>query len=273
MISIRSVSFTYAGGGPPALRGVSLEVNRGDFLVVTGPTGSGKSTLLRLLNGLVPHFYQGAMGGKVTIYGQDTRTTPVAGLACTVAMVFQNPEDQMVGATVERDVAFALENRLAPPAEMRRTVNSTLQRLGIRHLRHRSPDELSGGEKQLAAIAAAVASGAPVIVLDEPTAELDRASAEAVFSLLRHLHAQGMTLVVAEHRLEGLLPMVSRAAVLDGGCLVADGGPRDLVAWRFERLGLGLPAASRVALALRRRGVDVGRPLANDELVSALKRI
>jgi len=270
MISIKDVTFKYAGREEPALRDINLEINQGDFLVVTGPTGGGKSTLLRLFNGLIPHFYRGTMSGSVSVDGRDTRSMPVARLARTVAVVFQSPEDQMIGSTVERDVAFALENQQVPTDEMRKRVDATLADLGIDGLRHRPPQELSGGEKQLVAIAAAIASGARVLALDEPTAELDQKSAGTLFELLQRLHTGGVTIAVVEHRLGGLLPIATRAAVLDEGRLVADISPRELVEPRFERMGIGLPPASRVALTLRRLGVDAGRPISNKELTSRL---
>ncbi len=273
MISISGVTFSYAGRDAPAIRGINLEINRGDFLVITGPTGSGKTTVLRLLNGLIPNFYDGVMNGDVFVAGQNTKTTQVALLAETMALVFQSPDDQMVGSTVERDIAFAMENRCVPPAEMQKRVDSALSGLGIEEIRYRSPQEISGGEKQLVAIASAVASGANVLAMDEPTAELDSKSAKSLFVLLGRLHGKGMTIVIAEHRLEGILPLANRAVVLDGGELVADVVPRELVSPRFEKIGIGLPAASRVALALRRRGVDAGQPVSNEELRSGLREI
>jgi len=270
MISIRGVTFSYSGSNKPAIKDIDLNVEQGEFLLVTGPTGGGKSTLLRLFNGLIPRFYTGRFTGDVIIGGMNTKSTEVSHISATVAMVFQSPEDQMVGATVERDVAFACENRCMAPEELRRRVDMALLELGIDGIRKRPPEEISGGEKQLVAVASAVASGAHVLVLDEPTAELDAESAGILFVLLRKLHEEGMTVVVAEHRLEGLLPIASRAVVLDGGQVVADIGPRELVEPRFERMGIGLPAASRVALALRRRGVAAGQPVNNGELMSIL---
>jgi len=143
----------------------------------------------------------------------------------------------------------------------------------LEEIRDRSPQEISGGEKQMVAIASAVASDANVLVMDEPTAELDSKSVKSLLRLLGRLHGKGMTIVVAEHRLEGILPLANRAVVLDDGKLVADVVPRELVSQRFEKVGIGLPAASRVALALRRRGVDAGQPISNEELWSELEEI
>ena len=183
------MTFSYPEATAPALRDVSLEIAAGQFTLVIGPSGSGKSTLLRCINGLVPHFSGGALTGRVPVDGLDTREHPPRDLASVVGFVFQDPEAQFVTERVEDELAFALENAGVPPLTMRKRVEEVLDALGIASLRHRAVSSLSGGEQQRVAIAAALALQPKILVLDEPTSQLDPQSAEDVLSALVRLNA------------------------------------------------------------------------------------
>ncbi|HEY1014000.1 MAG TPA: ABC transporter ATP-binding protein, partial [Herpetosiphonaceae bacterium] len=203
MISVERVSYHYPGAARPALREVSLEIGAGEFVLVCGPSGSGKSTLLRAFNGLVPHFHGGAWSGRVTVAGRDTRHTQPRDLAEHVGFVFQDPDAQFVVDLVEDELAFAMENAGLPPRLMRRRIEEALDQVEIAHLRHRMIPTLSGGERQRVAIAAALTVQPAVLLLDEPTSQLDPHTAEEVLTTLHKLNADlGLTIILSEHRLE-----------------------------------------------------------------------
>jgi energy-coupling factor transport system ATP-binding protein len=231
-VSLRwdGVRFAYPDG-PPVLDGVDLEVDDGEVLLVVGSSGSGKSTLLRCANGLVPHASGGRFGGEVVVHGRSTRTHPPRALADLVGFVHQDPEAQFVVDDVERDVAFVLENLGMAPDTMRRRVEEVLDALGIAHLRDRSPGSLSGGERQRCAIAGALAAGPAVLVLDEPTSQLDPQGADDVLAAVGRLNDDlGTTVVLAEHRLERAAPLASAAVLVADGRVGALGEPGEVLA-------------------------------------------
>ncbi len=230
-VTFDRVTFTYPEAAAPALREVSLELEAGQFVLVIGASGSGKSTLLRCINGLVPHFSGGKLTGRVTVDGLDTREHPPRDLASVVGFVFQNPEAQFVTERVEDELAFALENAGVPQLTMRKRVEEVLDALGIASLRNRAVSSLSGGEQQRVAIAAALALQPKILVLDEPTSQLDPQSAEDVLGALVRLNADlGLTIVLAEHRLERVLQFADRVVFLpEAGAAPLVGHPREVM--------------------------------------------
>jgi energy-coupling factor transporter ATP-binding protein EcfA2 len=230
-ITFDHVTFAYPESSAPALRDVSLQVEAGQFMLVVGPSGSGKSTLLRCINGLAPHFSGGTLAGRVLVDGRDTREHPPRDLASVVGFVFQDPEAQFVTERVEDELAFALENAGVPQLTMRKRVEEVLDALGIASLRNRAVSSLSGGEQQRVAIAAALALQPKILVLDEPTSQLDPQSAEDVLSALVRLNADlGLTIVLAEHRLERVLQYADRVVFLpEAGATPLAGDPREVM--------------------------------------------
>jgi energy-coupling factor transport system ATP-binding protein len=220
--SLSGVTYTYPGATTPALRDVSLEIPKGAFVLVAGPSAGGKSTLLRLFNGLVPQFHGGRLTGSLDVGGLDPSRTPARRMALIAGMVFQEPEAQAVTDTVEDEVAFGMEQHGVAPAEMASRMDRLLAELGIEHLRFRRLSTLSGGERQRVAIAAVLALEPRMLVLDEPTSQLDPAGAEAVIAALQRLNRdRGLTVAVAEHRLERLLPVADLVVeVRDGNVAV-----------------------------------------------------
>jgi energy-coupling factor transport system ATP-binding protein len=231
MIHFDHLTYTYPDAPHPALAGVTLGVAEGDFALVAGPSGAGKSTLLRCLNGLVPHFTGGRLSGSITVAGHDPVAEGPQVLSRVVGFVFQDPEAQFVVDRVEDEIAFALENRAVPPAEMRVRVEESLDLLGLIPLRARPLETLSGGEKQRVAIAAALALRPRILVLDEPTSQLDPQSAEEMLSTLVRLNRDlGLTVVLSEHRLERVLPHADHLIYLPGpGKPVLNGPPRQVL--------------------------------------------
>jgi energy-coupling factor transport system ATP-binding protein len=234
------VRFSYPEGSVPALVHASFSLPEGAFVLVTGATGAGKSTLLRCINGLVPHFSGGRFSGRVIVHGRNTIAMPPRVLADVVAFVPQNPAATFVLDRVEDELAYAMENLGIPSQTMRRRVEETLDLLDIEPLRARSVETLSGGERQRVAIASALTTQPRVLVLDEPTSQLDPQGAEDVLAALqRFVHDIGMTVVIAEHRLERVAGFADIAIACRRGMPVAVGSPGAVL----DDLGGGPPVA------------------------------
>ena len=215
MIQLTHVTYTYPNQAAPALADFSAVIQPGEFVLVVGPSGAGKSTFLRSLNGLVPHFYGGRWAGRADVFGRDPVALAPRGMADLVGFVFQDPEAQFVVDTVEDELAFAMENFALAPATMRKRVEEVLDQMGIAHLRSRRISTLSGGEKQRVALASVLALQPEVLVLDEPTSQLDPQAAEEVLIALRHLNEDlGLTIVLSEHRLERVVQYADRMLYL-----------------------------------------------------------
>jgi len=226
MIHLEGVSVTYADAPTPTLRDVDLHIEEGELALVVGSTGVGKSTLLGAINGLVPHFTGGRLGGRVTVGGYDTRLHPPREMADVVGWVGQDPLAGFVTDTVEDELAYGMEQLAVPPETMRRRVEETLDLLGIAELRHRPLASLSGGQQQRVAIGSVLTAHPRVLVLDEPTSALDPTAAEEVLAAITRLvHDLGTTVVIAEHRLERVLQYADRVVYLPGGGVVASGPP------------------------------------------------
>ncbi len=217
MIQLDQLDYRYPGSPSPVLQQLSLEIQEGEFLLVMGPSGAGKSTFLRCLNGLVPHFYGGTIAGKVRVGDRDPVALGPRGMADLVGFVLQDPEAQFVVDRVEDELAFALENQGLDPVRMRKRVEEVLDQLNIAPLRGRSVTTLSGGERQRVAIAAVMTLQPQVLVLDEPTSQLDPQGAEEVLDTLVKLNQDlGLTIVLSEHRLERVVQYVDRILYFPG---------------------------------------------------------
>lgn len=261
MISIENLTFYYSGAEKPALRDVNLEIQDGEFVLVTGPSGGGKSSLCRCLNGLIPHFYGGKVTGSVEVQGLDIMKHSTREMATKVGMIFQDPENQLVTMDVEREIAFGLENLAFPRSLIARRLEESLDTLGIADLRHRQVHELSGGEKQKVAIASVIALHPEILILDEPTSELDPKSAEEVLAITQRLNDElGITVILIEHRLDRVIQHVDRLIVLEGGRVVADGKARDVLSQSYQeinRIGVGMPPIIKLAQGLKNAGVSI----------------
>jgi energy-coupling factor transport system ATP-binding protein len=223
MITIDHLTYSYPNSNRVALQDISWQVAAGEFVLVAGPSGSGKSTLLRCLNGLVPHFTGGTVSGQIVVDGLDVLALGPHTLSRHVGFVLQNPEAQAVLDRVEPEIAFGLENAAVPAQEMRVRVEEVLDLLDLTPLRERPLTTLSGGERQRVAIATALALRPQILVLDEPTSQLDPQSAEEVLRALVRLNEDlGLTIILAEHRLERVLRYVDRITYLENGRITVD---------------------------------------------------
>ena len=230
MIKLQEIRYFYPDSDTAVLNDISLEIEPGEFVLVVGESGAGKSTLLRLFNGLVPHFSGGKIQGTAVVNGHDVIQSGPQILSREVGFVHQTPEAQAILDKVEPEIAFALENAGIPPAEMRLRVEEVLDLLDLTPLRHRTLVTLSGGERQRVAIAAALALRPSILVLDEPTSQLDPQSAEDVLKALVRLNEDlGLTIIVAEHRLERVLRYADRVIYVNHGRVHADGHPQDVL--------------------------------------------
>ena len=223
------VSYWYPGAESPSLRDVTVQIGAG-LTLVAGSSGGGKSTLLRLLDGLVPQFHGGRISGSANVAGMDPLRTSIPRLATRVGLVFQDVETQSVYGTVEREVAFGLENVGVPRPQMHDRVDGTLREMGIERLRGRRLTTLSGGERQLVQLAAVLVLRPELVALDEPTSQLDPHGAAAVMAACETLAASGRAVVLAEHRLESLLARADRLLIVESGEATGPETPRDIAA-------------------------------------------
>jgi len=246
LFKVENLIYYYPGTVKPALAGVSLEIEDGEFVLVTGGSGSGKSSLARALAGLLPDFYGGRFGGRVSFRGRDLRTLDRRALAREVGMVFQDPEKQLVMTGVEAEVAFGLENLGLSQEEMRRRVAEVVGFLGLTGLREKFTANLSGGEKQRLALAAVLAMRPQVLILDEPTSQLDPAAAEEFLNLVRRLNEEmGFTVVLIEQRLERCFHLSDRVLLMEEGRILRDGTPQQVARWAVARENPFVPPVSR----------------------------
>lgn len=266
MIDICDLTYTYPASNAPALEGINLQVPEGQLCAVIGANGAGKSTLCYAIAGFVPHFYGGTLQGRVTVAGRNVVATPLSGLAGEIGLVFANPFNQITGArfTLREEVAFGLENLGVPRDEMLARAEAALALVGLAGMGDRSPYALSGGQQQRVALASVIVMRPRVLVLDEPTSQLDPVGTREVFETLAELaQAGGTTVVLVEHKLEWIAVHADRVVVLSGGRIVLDGPPADILA-AADLPGYGLAPtrytqAARLAVA---RGLaPADRPL------------
>ena len=244
MIQIQELTFKYTGGKHNALENITLEIEKGDFVGIIGESGAGKTTLCNCINGLIPHHYTGDFYGSVKVDGDDTFDIDPGKLALKVGSVFQDIESQLTGYFVEDEILFGLENFGIPAAQIEERISSALETLGIEELRHREISTLSGGQKQKVVFAAILALEPQVLVLDEPTGELDPASSVQIFALLKKLNEEkGITIVIAEQKIMLLCEYVKKLIVLEKGTCVHYGEIRSTLTHQkeMEEAGINCP--------------------------------
>ena len=277
MIQIQDFSFTYKNGENPALQEVSLTVPDGGFLGIIGPAGAGKTTLARAIAGIIPHHYPGDFYGSVTVNGLDTVDSKIVDLSRLVGMVFQDVESQIISPLVEDELLYGLENFGVPREEIPGRMEEALAKVGVSDLRERSIASLSGGQRQKVAIASIIALKPKILVLDEPTGELDPRSSRQIFSLLKELNEeQGITVILIEQKIMLLCEFARQLAVLSKGRIVRQGETRDVLshADELQALGVNCPRVTTLSRMLSERtGTEQPVCINLDEAENMVRRL
>ena len=267
ILRFEDVSYRYPAVEPWTLRGLHLDISQGQTVLLAGASGSGKSTFCRASTGLIPHFHGGELVGQVFLDGLDTRQHPVYRLFSHAGLVFQNQDAQLFNQTVEAELAYGLESLGFSRAEIEGRLAWASELMGLGPLLSQSPHMLSGGEKQKVALGAILALRPRMLLLDEPFTHLDPAGADILRSILRMIHAEGIAVIVVEHRLHEVIADVDRLIVIHEGRIAADGFPRDVMGREVTGYGLNLPPLIRLFQASGWTGV----PLSVEEALRELK--
>jgi energy-coupling factor transporter ATP-binding protein EcfA2 len=254
IVTVENLNFQYKRGAEPALRNINFSVEKGEFIGITGPAGAGKTTLLSCLNGIIPNYYGGNLEGRITVDGIEVAEASFLTLADHVGTVFEDPDFQMVSITVEEEVAFGPENLGVPPVEIEARIVAALDMVRIDHLRKRAISTLSGGQKQRVAIAAVLAMRPHVLLLDEPTSELDPIGTDEVFTALRQLNDElGITVIVISQNIERLAESADRVILMADGEVRLIGATREICLQRevLESTGMRVPHVVDLAMSLQ----------------------
>ncbi|MDJ0659210.1 MAG: energy-coupling factor transporter ATPase [Crocosphaera sp.] len=275
--SLDNVSYYYPNSKEPVLRDISLQVYEGEFLGIIGATGAGKTTLCLTLNGIVPQFYGGRFFGYVNVAGFDTLKHPVSHLAGYVGAVFEDPETQLISTSVENEIAFALENLCVDREEIIARIPPVLEAVRLEGTENKHPQELSGGQKQRLAIAAALALQPRLLILDEPTSQLDPIGTMEVFSTVKELNKElGVTIVMVSHAAEEMAEYSDRLILLSEGEVIATGKPHEIYSEidLLERHDLRSPQVAKTFYNLKQKGLSISKiPVTLEEGINSLQQL
>jgi energy-coupling factor transport system ATP-binding protein len=273
VLQVRNLSFKYSSASERALADVSFSVDRGELLCIIGASGAGKSTLSRALVGLIPHFFPGKMDGDVFVLGENTKGLEVHNIAQRVGLVFESPFNQLSYSTmtVAEELAFGLGNIGIERSEMKKRVERVAEKVGITSLLNKEPTSLSGGEVQRVAIGSVLVMEPDILVLDEPTAQLDPIGTQNVFDIVKDLNEEGMTTILAGHEMERIAAYADRVLLLSHGEIRLLGTPREVfTSSKFEGLDLALPQYTSLSKELSQRGLWNGRWALTEEEAQAM---
>jgi len=272
IVNLQNVTYKYPLTDSLVLQNIDLQVNEGEFVAVVGPNGAGKSTLCYTIAGFIPHFFKGELTGMVEVAGMETNKSNLHEWVLNVGLAFQNPFNQISGAkyTVFEEIAFGLENIGVPREEMKRRVEEAMKLTGITDLADRSPYSLSGGQQQRVALTSILVMQPKVLVLDEPTSQMDPIGTREVFGVVRTMAEQGMTVVLAEHKVEWIANFADRVIALHEGQIILDGKPGDVLTSDML-MGKGFGISRYTSVARRAKGMGLWKkaelPVTLDEAV------
>jgi energy-coupling factor transporter ATP-binding protein EcfA2 len=279
IIETNDLGFIYPESKFYAIHDINLKVNEGEFIGITGASGAGKTTLSHCLCGAIPHLVQGHMEGSVTIRGNSTRDISLADLVRDIGIVMQEPESQLFSLSVIADVTFGMENLKFSREEISKRAQWALDIVGMSEFKNRPSGSLSGGQKQRVTLAATIALGSKIIILDEPTSELDPIGSQEVFEALKKLRDEGMTIVLFEQKVEVVAPLVDRLLYIRDGTILYDEKPRDF----FEKMrddyfgsefDIYIPQVTALAFELSRMGYQFEQlPLSENEFMDLYKKL
>ncbi|HSO10780.1 MAG TPA: ABC transporter ATP-binding protein [Anaerolineales bacterium] len=277
IVKLQNVTYKYPLTDTPALQNINLQMNEGEFVGVVGPNGAGKSTLCYTLAGFVPHFFKGEITGTVEVAGQESSNSNLHEWVLNVGLAFQNPFNQISGAkyTVLEEIAFGLENIGIPRDEMKLRVQDAMKLTGIHDLADRSPYSLSGGQQQRVALTSILVMQPKVLVLDEPTSQMDPIGTREVFGVIRTMAEKGMTVVLVEHKVEWIANFADRVVALHEGRVILDGKPREvLTSDALTDKGFGISRYTSVARKAKEMGLwkTKNLPVTLDEAVEGFKK-
>lgn len=276
-IKLKDVTYKYPLTESPALQQINVQVAQGEFVAVIGPNGAGKSTLCYALAGFVPHFFKGELTGTVEVDGKDLSNSTLSEWVLNVGLAFQNPFNQISGAkyTVFEEIAFGLENIGIPRAEMKERVEEAMSLTGIADLADRSPYSLSGGQQQRVALTSILVMQPKVLVLDEPTSQMDPVGTREVFGVVRTLAERGLTVIMAEHKVEWIAQFADRVVALHEGRILLDGKPAEvLTSDLLPEKGFGISRYTTAARKAKEQGLwkKDRLPVTLEEAVEGFKR-
>lgn len=277
IIKIEDLSYQYPTADKETLSHVSLNVKSGELCAIIGANGSGKTTLCNAIRGFVPHFYKGDISGKVYVKGKNVEEAHIGDLALDVGFVFQNPFTQISGIakTVYEELAFGLENMGVEPEEIRKKIDEIMKLVKIEDFKDRDPYQLSGGQQQRVALAAILVMGQDVLVIDEPTSQLDPQSTDDVFEIIQLMKKMGKTIVLVEHKMEQIAEFADRVVVMDQGTIVMEGTPKEVFSNpACEKYHIRLPQSTKIALELKKQGIDLREvPVTTEETIRMINDV
>ncbi|KNF09741.1 ABC-type cobalt transport system, ATPase component [Gottschalkia purinilytica] len=277
IIEIKDLTYRYPIADKDALKDVNLKVKKGEFCAIIGRNGGGKTTLCNVIRGFVPHFHKGDLKGEVFIDGKNISEYSIGELAMKVGFVFQNPFTQVSGVkeTVFDEIAYGLENLGVHPDEIRTRVEKVIELINIGHLRDKNPTELSGGQRQRVALASIIVMEPDILVIDEPTSQLDPQGTEEVFEIIKLMKNEGKTIILVEHKIELIAEYADHVILMDEGKIVLDGSTKEILSnEEVMELGTTLPQYALLGLEMRKRGIEIKDiPITESQTEAQLKKL
>ncbi|ASN06321.1 energy-coupling factor ABC transporter ATP-binding protein [Virgibacillus necropolis] len=276
-IKIRNLSYQYPTGSDEVLHHINLDIESGKLYALVGVNGGGKTTLCNVIRGFIPHFYKGDLSGEVLIDGKDVRTWDPSELAEKVGFVFQNPFTQISGVkeTVFNEIAFGLENLGVEVSIIKKKVQDIIMLFGIEYMQHKNPNELSGGQKQRVALASILVMEPDILVIDEPTSQLDPQGTEEIFKAIDIMKKKGKTIILVEHKMELIAEYADFVIVLQDGQIMKQGRTEEVLSdENTEQYGMELTRYTQLNIEMRKHNMNTDRiPITEKDSIETIKKL